>query len=110
MAVRVVELLRSVLAFGPIAVPDQPLLLRALEVHQVDRSDFAQAYLVARAERSGVGAGWVARSASENATVPASTLQGATSARRGEIAVTDGAIDHCSVNDRAAGVDADGAQ
>jgi predicted nucleic acid-binding protein len=31
------------------------MLLRALEVYEVDRLDFAEAYLVAQAERSGVG-------------------------------------------------------
>jgi predicted nucleic acid-binding protein len=36
-------------------VLDAPLLLRALEVYEVDRLDFADAYLVASAETSGVG-------------------------------------------------------
>lgn len=31
------------------------LLLRALEVYETDRLDFAEAYLVAQAERSGIG-------------------------------------------------------
>lgn len=31
------------------------MLLRALDVYEVDRLDFAEAYLVAQAERSGVG-------------------------------------------------------
>jgi predicted nucleic acid-binding protein len=35
-------------------VLDEGLLLRALEVYEVDRLDFAEAYLVASAERSGV--------------------------------------------------------
>jgi predicted nucleic acid-binding protein len=53
---RVAELLRSVIAFPAIVVLDAPLLLRALEVYEVDRLDFAEAYLVACAETSGVGA------------------------------------------------------
>ena len=35
-------------------VADAPLLLRALEVYEVDRIDFAEAYLVASAEATGV--------------------------------------------------------
>jgi predicted nucleic acid-binding protein len=53
---RVAELLRSVLAFPAIVVLDALLLLRALEVYEVDRLDFADAYLVATAETSGVSA------------------------------------------------------
>ncbi|MGH3611340.1 MAG: PIN domain-containing protein [Pseudonocardia sp.] len=53
---RVAELVRAVLAFPPMTVVDEPLLLRAIEVYEVDRLDFAQAYLVACAEVSGVGA------------------------------------------------------
>jgi predicted nucleic acid-binding protein len=34
---------------------DPALLLRALEVYELDRLDFAEAYLVAQAESSGVG-------------------------------------------------------
>jgi predicted nucleic acid-binding protein len=33
---------------------DKPLLLRALEVYELDRLDFAEAYLVACAEATGV--------------------------------------------------------
>lgn len=51
---RVAELLRAILGFGSIIVLDKPLLLRALEVYEVDRIDFADAYLVASAETSGV--------------------------------------------------------
>ena len=53
---RVAELLRAILAFRSIVVLDTPLLLRALEIYEVDRLDFADAYLVASAETSGVGA------------------------------------------------------
>jgi len=51
---RVAELVRAVIGFPAIAVVDEPLLLRALEVYEVDRLDFAEAYLVASAEASGV--------------------------------------------------------
>lgn len=50
----VARLVRSVIAFQPIRTLDAALLLRALEVHEVDRIDFADAYLVASAEASGV--------------------------------------------------------
>jgi predicted nucleic acid-binding protein len=53
---RLAELMRSVLAFRPLSVLDEPLLLRALEVYELDRLDFAEAYLVASAEASGIGA------------------------------------------------------
>jgi predicted nucleic acid-binding protein len=53
---RVAELLRAILGFPSIVVLDGPLLLRALEIYEVDRMDFADAYLVASAEASGVGA------------------------------------------------------
>lgn len=52
---RVAELVRAVLAFPAIVIVDEPMLLRALEVYEVDRLDFAEAYLVASAEASGVG-------------------------------------------------------
>ena len=48
--------MRAVLAFPPMRVVDEALLLRALEVYEVDRLDFAEAYLVACAEVSGVNA------------------------------------------------------
>ena len=53
---RVAELVRAVVAFPGIGVADEPLLLRALEVYEVHRLDFADAYLVAQAESSGVNA------------------------------------------------------
>ena len=52
----VAELARAVLAFPPIVVVDEPLLLRAVEVYEVERLDFAEAYLIACAEVSGVNA------------------------------------------------------
>jgi predicted nucleic-acid-binding protein len=53
---QVAEAMRSVMAFPAITVLDKPLLLRAIEVYEVDRLDFAEAYLVACAETSGVDA------------------------------------------------------
>jgi predicted nucleic-acid-binding protein len=52
---RVAELMRSALALSSIVAVDRQLLLRALEVYEHDRLDFAEAYLVAQAETSGVG-------------------------------------------------------
>jgi predicted nucleic acid-binding protein len=49
------ETLRSILAFPAIRVLDGELLHRAVEVYEVHRLDFTDAYLVAEAERSGVG-------------------------------------------------------
>ena len=51
---RVAELVRAVIGFPAIVVVDTALLLRALEIYEVDRIDFAEAYLVASAEVSGV--------------------------------------------------------
>ena len=53
---RVAELMRAAIAQPSIAVLDAPLLLRALEIYEVHRLDFAEAYLVASAEATGVGA------------------------------------------------------
>lgn len=53
---QVAELVRAIIGFPAIVVVDEPLLLRALEVYEVDRLDFAEAYLVASAETSGVEA------------------------------------------------------
>lgn len=53
---RVALLMRSALALGSVEVVDVAVLLRALEVYELDRVDFAEAYLVALAEASGVGA------------------------------------------------------
>jgi predicted nucleic acid-binding protein len=51
---RVAELVRAVIAFPAIGVADEPKLLRALEAYEVERLDFAEAYLVASAEASGI--------------------------------------------------------
>ena len=47
---------RAMVTFPAIVVDDDELLLRAIEVYESDRLDFAEAYLVASAERSGVRA------------------------------------------------------
>jgi predicted nucleic acid-binding protein len=52
---RVAELARAIIGFPAVVVVDEPLLLRALEVYELERLDFADAYLVASAEASGVG-------------------------------------------------------
>jgi predicted nucleic-acid-binding protein len=51
---RVAMLMRSALALPSVSVLDRPLLLRALEVYELDRLDFAEAYLLACAEATGV--------------------------------------------------------
>jgi predicted nucleic-acid-binding protein len=53
---RVADMVRAIIGFEPIRVVDEDLVLRAIEVYELDRLDFAEAYLVASAERSGVGA------------------------------------------------------
>jgi predicted nucleic acid-binding protein len=53
---RVAELARAIVGFPAVVVVDEALLLRALEVYEVERLDFAEAYLVAIAEASGIGA------------------------------------------------------
>ena len=52
---QVATTLRAVLAFPAIRVLDVDLLQRAVEVYEVHRLDFADAYLVASAERTGIG-------------------------------------------------------
>jgi predicted nucleic acid-binding protein len=52
---QVADTLRAILAFPAIRVIDADLLRRAIEVYEVHRLDFADAYLVASAERTGVG-------------------------------------------------------
>lgn len=51
---RVALLMRSALALGCMEAVDGALLRRALEVYELDRLDFAEAYLVAQAEATGV--------------------------------------------------------
>jgi predicted nucleic acid-binding protein len=52
---RVATALRATIAFPAIRTVDAGLLLRAVELYESARLDFAEAYLVASAERSGVG-------------------------------------------------------
>jgi len=53
---RVAELMRAALALPAITALDSQLLLRALQVYELDKLDFAEAYLVASAEATGVRA------------------------------------------------------
>jgi predicted nucleic acid-binding protein len=53
---RVAELVRAVLGFPTITIVDEALLLRALEIYEQYRIHFAESYLAACAELSGVGA------------------------------------------------------
>jgi predicted nucleic-acid-binding protein len=48
--------MRSLIAMSSVVTVDPSLLLRALEVYEVHRIDFAEAYLVACAESTGVDA------------------------------------------------------
>jgi predicted nucleic acid-binding protein len=52
---QVAALMRAAIALPAIETVDPTLLLRALEAYEVDRLDFAEAYLVAHAEATGVG-------------------------------------------------------
>jgi predicted nucleic-acid-binding protein len=51
---QVAEAMRSLTAMRSMLTVDPALLLRAIEVYEIDRLDFAEAYLVASAEASGV--------------------------------------------------------
>jgi predicted nucleic acid-binding protein len=53
--VQVADTLRAILAFPAVRVVDADLLRRTTEVYEIHRLDFADAYLVASAERTGVG-------------------------------------------------------
>jgi predicted nucleic-acid-binding protein len=50
----VAELIRSALALPSIKTVDPATLLRALEVYELERLDYAEAYLVAQADATGV--------------------------------------------------------
>jgi predicted nucleic-acid-binding protein len=52
---RVAELMRAAIALPSIKTVDGASLRRALEVYELERLDFAEAYLVAQAEATGVG-------------------------------------------------------
>ena len=51
---QIAQAMRSLLALGSVITVDPALLLRAIEVYEIDRLDFAEAYLVACAETTGV--------------------------------------------------------
>jgi predicted nucleic-acid-binding protein len=51
---QVAHAVRSLVAFDSIVCVDTALLLRAIEVYETDRIDFAEAYLVACAESTGI--------------------------------------------------------
>jgi predicted nucleic acid-binding protein len=51
----VAQAVRSLVAFESVVCVDPALLLRAIEVYEIDGVDFAEAYLVACAESTGVG-------------------------------------------------------
>jgi predicted nucleic-acid-binding protein len=51
---QVAEAMRSLISLPSIVTVDSALLLRAIEIYELDRIDFAEAYLVACAESSGV--------------------------------------------------------
>jgi predicted nucleic acid-binding protein len=51
----IAQAIRSLVVFDSIVCVDPPLLLRAVEIYETDRIDFAEAYLVACAESTGIG-------------------------------------------------------
>jgi predicted nucleic-acid-binding protein len=51
---RIAELMRAPIALPAIEAVDPELLLRSLEIYERDHLDFAEAYLIAQAEASGV--------------------------------------------------------
>jgi predicted nucleic-acid-binding protein len=53
---RVADMVRALLAFRSVRVVDGELLLRAVELYETEHLDFAEAYLAAAAERTGVRA------------------------------------------------------
>lgn len=52
---QIAEAVRALLALDSVVCVDAALLLRAVEVYETARIDFTEAYLVACAERTGVG-------------------------------------------------------
>lgn len=52
---QIAEAIRSLLTFESVTTVDPAVLLRAIEVYETNRLDFAEAYLVALAEATGVG-------------------------------------------------------
>ena len=52
---RVAELMRAAIALPNLRTVDEPSLIRSLEIYELERLDFAEAYLAAQAEATGVG-------------------------------------------------------
>lgn len=52
---QIAQAVQSLVAFDSILCVDPALILRSIEVYETERIDFAEAYLVACAESSGVG-------------------------------------------------------
>jgi predicted nucleic acid-binding protein len=52
---QVADAMRSLVSMRSVVAVDPALLLRAIEVYETDRLDFAEAYLVACAESTGIG-------------------------------------------------------
>jgi predicted nucleic acid-binding protein len=52
---QIAEAIRSLVVFDSIVCVDPALVLRAVEVYETERIDFAEAYMVACAESTGVG-------------------------------------------------------
>ena len=50
----VAELMRAAIALPSVETVGTSVLMRALEVYELDRLDFAEAYLVAQAEATGI--------------------------------------------------------
>lgn len=48
------EAMRALIVMESVSVVDAPLLLRAVEIYEDDRLDFAEAYLIASGESTGV--------------------------------------------------------
>lgn len=48
------EAMRALIVMESVRVVDAPLLIRAVEIYEYDRLDFAEAYLIASAESTGV--------------------------------------------------------
>ena len=53
---QIADAMRSLVAMDSIVAIDPAMLLRAIEIYEVDRIDFAEAYLVAQAESTGIPA------------------------------------------------------
>jgi predicted nucleic-acid-binding protein len=51
---QIAHVMRSAIALPSVETIDPDLLLRALAIYELDRLDFAEAYLVAQAETTGV--------------------------------------------------------